>query len=886
MLSKYLNCFLLSGLFLCCFTSLTAQTCTSNLVNNPGFEQGTSGWNVVFGNANTSSDANSGSSAIELGGALGDHVINQAYAGKPNTDYTVRAFMKKNNTNLSSAYAQIRFFNASWQQLPVLPAVFNGDNYTEVVATRTSPANTAYVGIEFSYRPRNASDIVVIDDVCFVEGTSVPSGGCSISATVTNESCDDNGTSALFDDISSATFMVNNGGAAGSYTASYRVGTVDYTATGTYGNPLTITNIQSISFGNSVIPVEVRDNANPNCLTTTSFRVSEACSTPNPGACDLTISITNSACFDNGTPNNAADDYYNATVTINNPTGSIEGADVSYVLGNRAVNFISHYGTTININRINIAQDGSLSIFIADHDDPNCFETRTTTAPQSCSTGGPTGSGADLELTATSTATSIPAWSNATVKFTLTNNGTSTASNINVGLNIGADATPRGGNEFTASQGTLASFWTRTPTWQVGSLAPGQSATIDLNLFTLSANEIPVYGQVSSVTGSDPDSTPGNGACCTANEDDEAVFVINGSTTPPVGGGNANIFGLTAAPFNPAANAQFTSRLTLKNVSFSLLANDVRVRFQLPAGVSFQSNPFSTAKGSYANGVWNVGTLAGDESAFINFNLVRNTSAAFTITAEVISGSTGGRTTESINIPATTTTPPTGGGNANIFGLTAAPFNPAQWGFFTSTVTVKNVSFSQAANDVRVKFELPNGVTFKGGDEFSTSKGSFSIYGDNVWNIGTLAGDESATITFNLFRITANSFSLTAEVTSGATGGNTTETITIGAAAAGVNNRSAVIGNMQNESFAITNAYPNPTTGSFKIDVYSNEEKTSELTIIDILGKPVYQQEVNLVKGINTVSVNLEKAAPGFLTIQMTPTNKYLRQIRVMKITE
>ena len=43
---------------------------------------------------------------------------------------------------------------------------------------------------------------------------------------------------------------------------------------------------------------------------------------------------------------------------------------------------------------------------------------------------------------------------------------------------------------------------------------------------------IPIYGQVSTASGNDPDSSPGNGNAPNPNEDDEAVVNFNGGTPP------------------------------------------------------------------------------------------------------------------------------------------------------------------------------------------------------------------------------------------------------------------------------------------------------------------------------------------------------------------
>ena len=63
--------------------------------------------------------------------------------------------------------------------------------------------------------------------------------------------------------------------------------------------------------------------------------------------------------------------------------------------------------------------------------------------------------------------------------------------------------------------------------WRVEALSPGESAELTITYYKLSANAIQHYAQVKTSTGDDPDSTPGNGQCCIAVEDDEASISTN-----------------------------------------------------------------------------------------------------------------------------------------------------------------------------------------------------------------------------------------------------------------------------------------------------------------------------------------------------------------------
>ncbi len=423
---RILSATILTGLVLLFSSTSIAQNCSNNLLQNHSFEEGTTSWNVLLGKITITTDAHSGRAAVELGGKTGLNAINQSFAGKPNTSYSVRAFVKKNNTTGRHPEVSIKFYNASWQPL-ITPAavVEHTGGYEALSFSRTSPPNTAYVGVEFFYRTSSDNQLVFIDNVCLSEEAN---------------------------------------------------------------NPVTP-----------------------------------------PASCSITAVVAETACYDRGT-DDPSDDGYNWTLDAT-ASGGGSGYTVSWLQNGFTKSFNGTYGEQLFVGQ-NLITLGVLNLTITDNANATCRTTATVTPPAPCS--GPQGNGGDLELTATGPASNVSAWSNATTTFTLKNTGSVPSTGIEVDFLIADKATLQGGNEYATSQGTLANFWLKTPTWQVGTLAPNQSVTIDLNVFTLTANEIPIYGQVSDVNEVDPDSSPANGTCCTANEDDEAVFTFNGSnpTTP------------------------------------------------------------------------------------------------------------------------------------------------------------------------------------------------------------------------------------------------------------------------------------------------------------------------------------------------------------------
>lgn len=243
--------------------------------------------------------------------------------------------------------------------------------------------------------------------------------------------------------------------------------------------------------------------------------------------------------------------------------------------------------------------------------------------------------------------------------------------------------------------------------------------------------------------------------------------------------------------------------------------------------------------------------------------------------------------------------PATGPDLALAFGPIRNP-NPSQWSYFPVSLQVANRG-TETANDVTVKFNRADEVVYHGGNEYTTNQGDFQHWGDEIWRVGTLAPGASAIITVNYYRLSANGFTAFAEIESmngndiDSTPGNGTcctanendeAVLQIGNAVRGINNRSAIAENLGNEVFAIVGANPNPTTGRFNVEVFSNENQTSEITIVDILGRPIFRKEVNLNEGHNTIPIELENRGAGMMVVKMTPFHPYLRQIRVMKVSE
>lgn len=248
---------------------LYAQSCTNNLLSNPGFESGLTGWTTT-GDVTIITSAHSGTKAAHLGGN-GYASVGQAFATTPGTDYTLKAWSKYTG-NLGYRAVELRFLNSSWANISTnsIYAV-STSSYAECVLTGTAPAGTAYVYLLAS---KDGTGSIDVDDLCLtVGGTGGPV--CTITPSVSNVVCNDNGTpNNPADDRFSFTVNVTNPVAGTGYQMVSPQLSQAYN--GTYGSPLNIQNVP-ISTGN--VHMNFTDNVTANCTAATFVTAPAPCST-------------------------------------------------------------------------------------------------------------------------------------------------------------------------------------------------------------------------------------------------------------------------------------------------------------------------------------------------------------------------------------------------------------------------------------------------------------------------------------------------------------------------------------------------------------------------------------------------------------------------------
>ncbi len=250
----------LAGLFLFYFGA-NAQ-CTGNLLTNPGFESGLTGWTTV-GNVSITTDAHSGTKAATVSGS-GFASIGQALPATVGTSYTVKVWSKGN------FIFELRFMNASWVKIPGGNSYgFQSTNYQQNSITATAPPGAVYV---YWLASKDLSNGFTVDDACLVSGSGGPT--CAITPTVSNIVCSNNNTPNNPND-DTYSFNVNATNPAGGAGYQLFIPQLSATYNGTYGSPLYIQYV-AISTGN--LTLNFTDNITANCSATATVTAPPPCS--------------------------------------------------------------------------------------------------------------------------------------------------------------------------------------------------------------------------------------------------------------------------------------------------------------------------------------------------------------------------------------------------------------------------------------------------------------------------------------------------------------------------------------------------------------------------------------------------------------------------------
>ena len=246
---------------------------------------------------------------------------------------------------------------------------------------------------------------------------------------------------------------------------------------------------------------------------------------------------------------------------------------------------------------------------------------------------------ADLSLSLGADRDVVDRGENLTYTLTLTNAGPDAATGVAVdfalpdSLNFVAPALA-GRGEYDPTGGR----------WTVGNVGARESLTLAVEVFANTQAERRAFAQVSASGVEDPNSTPANGSPGRANENDEAVYVINAGRT----GGDGGVdnpdptadLSLAAGPASPAFSAEglTTLSITLANAGPDA-TTAVTVELALPVGVSVEDSN-APAGTQFGAGVWTVNSLAVGAAPTLTVTLrTAEPTRAATVRAQVISSS-------------------------------------------------------------------------------------------------------------------------------------------------------------------------------------------------------------------------------------------------------
>jgi uncharacterized repeat protein (TIGR01451 family) len=313
---------------------------------------------------------------------------------------------------------------------------------------------------------------------------------------------------------------------------------------------------------------------------------------------------------------------------------------------------------------------------------------------------------ADLAITKVVDDASPDVGSQVTFTITVTNNGPLDATGVEV-----LDALPGGYSLDSAStsQGGYAA-----PTWTVGTLANGASATLEL---VATVNADGPYENTAAVSGSQTDPDPSNNddsaSTTPVAQSDIAVTKVVDNTTPNVGD-------------------QVTFTITVTNNGPSDATN-ISVNDPLPAGYTLDSD--NPSQGGYTAPIWSVGNLADGASATLDITATVNASGPYANTA---AGTATENDPDPSNNDDTATTTPVAQADIAV-SKTVDDATPNVGDQVTFTITVINNGPSDATN-ISVNDPLPAGYTL---DSDNPSQGGYTA---PIWSVGNLANGASATL--------------------------------------------------------------------------------------------------------------------------------------------
>ena len=341
---------------------------------------------------------------------------------------------------------------------------------------------------------------------------------------------------------------------------------------------------------------------------------------------------------------------------------------------------------------------------------------------------------ADLRLTKEETGTATHVGDQTSFRITVSNDGPSDATDIEV-----TDLLPAG-LTYVSHQTSQGDYDEATGIWNVGDLDAPDEATLDITV-VVNVTDVTNFAQITDQGEHDPDSEPGENPLdeqTPPDQDDEDEALVQVDPLVDVWLEKA----ATAAPTYVGGQARFD--ITVGNDGPST-ATGIVVRDQLPNGLSYVSHTADQGDYDEATGLWTVGDL--DPGGNVTLTVVADVDDDGTITnrAEVI-------VVDQDDVDSTPNNDDPGEDDQDLAEITVAPLvdlsltktllaEPTHVGdAATFRITVANAGPSDATGVV-VEDLLPAGLTF-----VDSTVGAAYDAATGEWTVGTIQAGQSSTI--------------------------------------------------------------------------------------------------------------------------------------------
>lgn len=362
----------------------------------------------------------------------------------------------------------------------------------------------------------------------------------------------------------------------------------------------------------------------------------------------------------------------------------------------------------------------------------------------------------DLEVSISADDIYLQLFQNRIFEITVKNTGTLDATNVILNVPIPLNLAYV---EHEATKGILLPF---VGDWEIGTLAPGDSAVLTYTLFMLTeVDQVDFFVEISVMDGQDFDSTPGNGTCCSPQEDDEAIFSLQ---VPPLGLGQIDL------ELHVTADNETLVLFEFRELSFSVVNNglesaeDIVVNVPTPEGLAFVS--FESTDGDFDAFAeeWTIDRLDPGQEAVLDYQVyITNDALPIAVFTEVIAAS---------GAPELDSSPDNGvccvpleddeavvllGGDFNnnpgVDLELEIEADTVEFGAFENRVITLTLNNRGAENafQVSTNFPLPEGdLAYV--DHFLT-QGELDLF-NKIWGVGNIPAGGYATLVYRVFTLT------------------------------------------------------------------------------------------------------------------------------------